>query len=88
MAKEKSTMDDAQQPQGPGEGQSPTPGVQENAPGVQENAPAQETEIQRNLRIASWLRREHSVNELEVLRNENRMLKQQLQALRAKQGNA
>lgn len=81
MAKEKSTMDDAQQPQGPGEGQSPTPGVQENAP-------VQETEIQRNLRIASWLRREHSVNELEVLRNENRMLKQQLQALRAKQADA
>ena len=81
MAKEKSTMDDAQQPQGPGEGQSPTPSVQENAP-------AQETEIQRNLRIASWLRREHSVNELEVLRNENRMLKQQLQALRAKQADA
>lgn len=49
---------------------------------------AQETEIQRNLRIAATLRREHSVNELEVLRNENRMLKQQLQALRAKQADA
>lgn len=49
---------------------------------------AQETEIQRNLRIAATLRRERSVNELEVLRNENRMLKQQLQALRAKQADA
>lgn len=49
---------------------------------------AQETEIQRNLRIAAALRRERSVNELEVLRNENRMLKQQLQALRAKQADA
>lgn len=49
---------------------------------------AQETEIQRNLRIAVALRRERSVNELEVLRNENRMLKQQLQALRAKQADA
>lgn len=65
MAKEKSTMDDAQ-----------------------ENSPVQETEIQRNLRIAAALRREHSVNELEVLRNENRMLKQQLRALLAKQANA
>lgn len=73
MAKEKSTMDDAQQPP---------------MPDAQENAPAQETEIQRNLRIAAALRREHSVNELEVLRNENRMLKQQLQALRAKQADA
>lgn len=78
MAKEKSTMDDAQQPEGPGEGQSPKPDAQENSP-------VQETEIQRNLRIAAALRREHSKNELEVLRNENRMLKQQLQALLAKQ---
>lgn len=75
MAKEKNTMEDTQQSQPP-------------KPDAQENAPAQETEIQRNLRIASWLRHERSVNELEVLRNENRMLKQQLQALRAKQADA
>lgn len=74
MAKEKSSMNDTQQ-QAPDEEQTPMP-------------EAQETEIQRNLRIAAALRREHSVNELEVLRNENRMLKQQLQALRAKQADA
>lgn len=73
MAKEKSSMNDTQQ--APDEEQTPMP-------------EAQETEIQRNLRIAAALRREHSVNELEVLRNENRMLKQQLQALRAKQADA
>nr|DAT56357.1 MAG TPA: hypothetical protein [Caudoviricetes sp.] len=81
MAKEKSITDDAQQAQVPDEGQTFTLDVQVNAP-------MQETEIQRNLRIAAALRREHSVNELEVLRNENRMLKQQLQALRTKQADA